>query len=214
MFISFSLLWLSSFSQGFLGLFSLLVACGQLDTTTPEVNEELTPLLVHDSSVTLEDFSGSLQVSQGHGEVVLNIQGFELSGLKRAVLVSQQSIFGSRSNGQKATSYELKILEQTEKSARLQALIPHGSPLGAYDLKLNASKPITVMKVLTITPIISSPSGDDLTGKGTPDNPFRSLTRAVSVAQKGDFIKLSLKEKDILCINKYRFETTITSFKS
>ena len=49
---------------------------------------------------------------------------------------------------------------------------------------------VTESDAVEVTAITSEPNGSDATGLGTPDNPFRSLTQAVSVAQAGDSIGL------------------------
>lgn len=131
------------------------------------------------TELKLEGYEDSLQVRQGVGEVIMSVSGKNLADLSE-VSLDDLSI----------------VLEDASGSiARFSVSIPHGVNLGKRSLSFKAQgKTLELNNALEITAIRSAPSGDDTSGKGTPDQPFRSLTKALTVAESGDGISLASGE--------------------
>lgn len=120
---------------------------------------------------------GSGEVRQGHGAAVLVLQGahfdrvasFELDGVPLVVAPGR-----------------------SDAEVRLQVHVGHGSALGPRTLRTVSTGYGAAERaaVLTVTPITSGPAGDDATGRGTDDAPFRTLGRALAVARAGDLVAL------------------------
>lgn len=73
---------------------------------------------------------------------------------------------------------------------QLRVVVPHGAALGPKDLRVVTDGGIVARaSLLTVTAITAGPSGRD-TARGTSDDPFRTLTRAIEVADAGDTIQL------------------------
>lgn len=67
---------------------------------------------------------------------------------------------------------------------------PHGTPIGAKDLKFQTSKGVGMYPaVLTVSAITASPTGKD-ENRGTSDQPYRTFKKAISVADTGDTVEL------------------------
>ncbi|MCA9840099.1 MAG: fibronectin type III domain-containing protein [Trueperaceae bacterium] len=147
-----------------------------LISATPEA-----PLLApRIDNVSIEDYGLSTQVRQGAGEITLVVTGANLSDLLAAAL----------------SGSELSLISKAETEAHLRASIGHGhKALGFQELTLvNAAgasskaevvevTPITAMKVLEFKP-------SDSTGLGTPNRPFLTLNKALSLASGNDTIFL------------------------
>jgi len=83
----------------------------------------------------------------------------------------------------------------------VDAVIPHGTMPGDRDLTLNLkdNRPIlTQARVVEVTTIRATPQGDDMTGRGTPEHPYRSLTRALSLSATGDEVELGAGTYDLV----------------
>jgi hypothetical protein len=133
--------------------------------------------LVQEVSIT--DYGLSNQVRQGAGVIEIVIKGFNLDTLETA----------------KLGSYDLTVLARQADTARLEATIPHGATLGDLALMVeNSVASFTREAVIEITKITAATAPDlnpsDTDGKGTPNRPFRTLSKALSVAQKGDVVLL------------------------
>lgn len=69
--------------------------------------------------------------------------------------------------------------------------VPHGEPLGLKDLTLTKAGGVAKSAgVADIHAITARPSGNDLTGRGTGESAYKTLTRANAVSAKDDTILL------------------------
>jgi hypothetical protein len=126
------------------------------------------------SSVSLQGYGASTQVRQGPN-VIVEITGTNLSGITFAKLGDINGV----------------VQANNPISAAVAFTIPHATELGPKTLSLTADLGVaTLDDAVTITATTAGPAGNDATGKGTPDSPFRSLNKAVSVVEAGDSILL------------------------
>jgi hypothetical protein len=127
------------------------------------------------TSVAVVGSGGSSEVRQGAGSVDVTVSGSGLDGAS------------SLSLGDLTTS----ITSATATSIAATVEVPHGAAIGPRNLSVTtASGTATRSNALTVTAITAAPGGDDLTGRGTTDAPFRTLTRAVQAASPGDTVRL------------------------
>lgn len=120
------------------------------------------------------------RVRQGWGTVTVTITG---TNLDRATDVTLGGVTVLRLPGGDATEMVL------------EADVAHGAPIGAHDLVLDAAGGATTFPAaLVVDAITAGPTGDDATGRGTDDDPYRTLTHALSVAQFGDTVRLHAGE--------------------
>jgi hypothetical protein len=125
------------------------------------------------SAVQLQG-SGS-QVRQGHGLITLEVTGDQLADIAVANL---GSIGGD-------------VILNNATAATIEFTIPHGAPIGWQTLSLTTGVgPATFPNALEVTPITAGPAGNDLTGVGTTEDPFRSLAHALSITDPGDTVML------------------------
>jgi hypothetical protein len=69
--------------------------------------------------------------------------------------------------------------------------IPHGEAIGDKDLSItNAAGTTSSPAAVSVTAIVSRPTGNDTTGRGTSDAPFKTLTKANAVSGTNDTILL------------------------
>jgi Right handed beta helix region/Fibronectin type III domain len=138
------------------------------------------PLSPFVSSVTITDYGSSNQVRQGAGAIEITVKGSHLETL----------------DGAKLGSDALTIKSKQADGAVLAASITHGATLG--DLTLTVTNPVgpfsakaavEVVKVTVAANAALNPS--DTTGKGTPNRPYRTVSKGLSVAQKGDTVLLT-----------------------
>ena len=62
--------------------------------------------------------------------------------------------------------------------------VPHGISIGFRDVAVTTPGGSDRLPAyLSITPIVAGPQGDDASGRGTPDSPFRTLTRAAAATE-------------------------------
>ena len=127
------------------------------------------------AAVTIRAVTGR-QIRQGTGDVVLDVDGTNLD---------------------RVTAFHLGDLTTVELPGRtatrlsLTASVPHGAPPGPKDLVLTGPGGDTVTAAaLVVTAVTAGPTGDDDAGRGTTDNPVRTLTRALTLAQTGDTVRL------------------------
>jgi hypothetical protein len=127
------------------------------------------------TEITIKDNDGSRQVRQGFGDVVLEVTG---------------------SNFERVTSFsvgdlEASILQQTASRLELKVAVPHAASVGAKNLVLTTEGGnISAEGAVIVTPITAGPLGNDTTGVGTSDKPYRTLKQALSLTQTGDTVKL------------------------
>jgi hypothetical protein len=142
-------------------------------TATMALNVTVPPAKIDTATILNND--GSLQVRQGHGNIFVEISGKGLSNISIAKLG------------------DLPGLAQTNNdiSAVLRFTIPAGAPLGPQTLSVTSEKGVaTKTNAVTITGITAGPSGDDTGGKGTPDDPYKTLVKALSVSGDNDTVVL------------------------
>ncbi len=130
--------------------------------------------------VSLSDYGLSNQVRQGAGTIEVAIKGSNLATLVRATL----------------GTYSLKITSKQADGAKLEVSIPHGATLGDLNLTIeNDVSSITRNAVLEVTKITTATKPEfnpsDTEGKGTPNRPFRTVSKALTVATKGDTVLLT-----------------------
>ncbi len=128
------------------------------------------------SKVSIQDNADSSMISQGVGERILQVEGTNL---------------------ERATAFTLGDLPLTlvpggsSTLLKLEAVIAHGASPGAKDLVIKTSGAESkYLAALIVTAITSGPRGNDSTGSGTPESPYRSLTKALSLAESGDTVYL------------------------
>jgi hypothetical protein len=160
-------------------------ATPQLIPLAPTVSDIAISAIVDLNEVNL---GLSTQVRQGMGIITLTIKGSRLDTLQSA----------------KLGALPLTIVQKQADGARLEGNITHGAALGEQILLLennvgsvSLEKAVEVTEITTATnpnfnPIDSciEPSEPRLCGLGTPNRPFRTLTKALSVTSKGDTIFL------------------------
>ena len=127
------------------------------------------------AATSIRDVTGT-QIRQGAGDVVLDVDG---------------------SNLDRVTAFRLGDLTTVELPGRtatrlsLTASVPHGAPPGPKDLVLTGPGGDTVTSAaLVVTAVTAGPGGNDDAGRGTTDAPLRTLTRALTLAQTGDTVRL------------------------
>ena len=152
----------------------LTASAGEMSkTTTMTLNVTVPPAKI-DTAIVLDN-DNSLQVRQGYGTIYIEISGKGLSNISVAKLG------------------DLPGLAQTNNdiSALLRFSIPAGATLGTQTLTVTSEKGVaTKTNAVTITGITASPSGDDTNGKGTPDDPYKTLVKALAESSDNDTIVL------------------------
>jgi hypothetical protein len=143
------------------------------DTATLTLEVTLAPINI--DTVVLQDLGSSTQVRQGYGALTVNITGQNLAGISSATL----------------GAFEGTVASNTNTAASLTFTIPSGAVIGARDLSITTTNgTVSKADAVTVTAITAGPSGDDSTGKGTPDQPFKALTKSVEVSGENDTVQL------------------------
>ena len=156
--------------------------CVIRDTATIVINSTISGVSPAISTVSIAGVTGSTQVRQGAGDITLDVTGTNLSGISAASLAGLTGAFAGGA---------------TDTTATIFVTIPSGIAFGDKTLSLNVPISSTVPSgtlkktaAITITSIVAGPTGNDTTGQGTPELPFRSLKQAASVASSTDNIVL------------------------
>jgi len=121
----------------------------------------------------------STQVRQGLGPIHLIVTG---RGLQYVTVASLEDLQG-------VTVHP----NEPDGGVTIDALIPHALMPGPRNLLLTLAdnRPIlTQSAVVEVTSIRATGQGDDQVGRGTPEHPFRSLTKALSLSATGDEVDL------------------------
>ena len=162
-------------ATGSAGSVTLFASSGTLqDSATITINAapETLPVI---NSVSVQNNNGSKQVRQNAGNISLEVTGERLDNM---TIVRLGSIAGSPSGSNSG-------------SAILNFTIPAGASIGQQTLSVTtANGETSVSNAVEITPITAAPTGSDTTGTGTSDAPYRSITKAVSVAGNADSVEL------------------------
>jgi Protein of unknown function (DUF1565) len=133
------------------------------------------------SSLTVQ--GGANQVRQGVGAVTLNVMGSNLERVTGATLGDLKTTIG----------------RSTTSTLEVGAVVPHGAVVGTKDLVLLTDGGSTVVPTaLIVSNITSSPKGNDNTGLGTSEQPYRSLSKALSVSERGDTVQLQNGSYNVL----------------
>jgi hypothetical protein len=126
-------------------------------------------------TVVVEGTVGSAQVPQGAGEVTIDVLG---SGLEETTSFSVGE-FAASDVATTATGV-IGVID-----------VPHAALIGFRNLELvTPAGQILVANAVQVTAITVAPDGNDGSGRGTPNAPFRTLTRALQAAATGDTIEL------------------------
>lgn len=154
----------------------LVSALSETVASTPKA----TPKAPIVQEVAISGYGLSNQVRQGIGDIEITVRGLHLETLQSA----------------KLGNYILGIKTKQATEAQLSATLPHGIPVGNLDLQVTndvgsftREAAIEVCKITIAANPDLSPSDTD--GKGTPNRPFRTLTKALTVAAKGDTLLLT-----------------------
>lgn len=142
----------------------VLAACQPSGGITPSANV---------TSVQLQ--GAGTQVRQGHGLVTVEVAGEVLADIALAKL---GSLGGT-------------VITNNDLAATIEFDIPHGADLGWQTLSLSTGAgPVSFNNALEITPITSGPSGDNVGGAGTVEDPYRTLAFALTQTQPADTVLL------------------------
>lgn len=128
------------------------------------------------NTVSLEGLGGSKQLRQGQNNAVLRVLGTGLLSVTDVTF---------------SPPIAWETLENTDTLLRLKVSVPHGASPGPVQLSLKtAGGSDSADNAVVISYITAAETGDDTSGNGTTNLPFRSLTKAVSVATGKDEIHL------------------------
>jgi Protein of unknown function (DUF1565) len=147
---------------------------GSLKKTAPLVlTVTLAPSDIN--AVAIQGNSGSNQVRQGAGVITVGVAG---RGLKDISSASLGTLSGT-------------VVTNNDKAASLTFTIPSGAEVGPQTLRLETALGVVEKEeAVTISKITVSNAGDDTTGKGTPDKPFKTMRFAIGLAASGDTVRL------------------------
>lgn len=145
-------------------------------SATPQANLSA-PLVL---SVAVTGYGDSTQLRQGAGAIEVVLTGERLAGLTAARVLG---------------AFDLQVVGATAGTARLSGVVPHGLETGLRALVVTApGGERAVADALEITKIVAAKTPglnpSDTTGTGTPNLPFLTLSRALSVAGEGDTVLL------------------------
>jgi hypothetical protein len=145
----------------------ILLTAAQCPGTQPPGNAEIT-------AVTIRGNGTSTQVRQG-GTITLEVTGKNLTNVVGAKL---GDIAGTKG-------------DNNDTLVVLTFNIPADEEIGAKTLSFSTDNGnVSESGAVTVTHITISPSGDDASGKGTGDSPYKSLKKAVEGAGEGSSISL------------------------
>jgi hypothetical protein len=147
---------------------------GSVKKTTPLVLT-VTPSPIDIATVAIQGNGSSTQVRQGAGVITVGVTG---RGLKDISSASLGTLSGT-------------VVTNNDKAASLTFTIPSGAEVGPQTLQLET--PLGVIEqeeAVIISKITASNAGDDTTGKGTPDKPFKTMNFAIGQAGSGDTVRL------------------------
>lgn len=143
---------------------------------TPQANLAAPQVL----SVAITGYGDSTQLRQGAGAIEVVVTGERLADLTAARVLG---------------TFDLQVAEATATSARLTGVEPHGLETGLRTLVVSApGGEHAVADALEVTKIVAAKTPglnpSDTTGTGTPNLPFLTLSKALSVAAAGDTVLL------------------------
>ena len=112
---------------------------------------------------------------QGYGEAEIKLTGDNLDVVEAVTL----------------EGLDVSILEQSRTDLKLNLTVPHGATLGDKTLTLTSPYGDADLAALTVSPISAAPGGNDATGDGSGARPYRTMTKALSLAEAGDTVRLA-----------------------
>lgn len=132
------------------------------------------------ATVSITGYGTSTQVRQGAGGIEVILTGQRLDTLTSAKLLG---------------AFDFTIVQKSEASVKLTGIVPHGIEIGPRTLLVSGpSGEATMLDAIEITKITAAKTPQlnpsDTTGLGTPNRPYLTLTKALSVAASGDTILL------------------------
>jgi chitodextrinase len=132
------------------------------------------------TSYSINSYGSSTQVRQGAGGIEIVLQGQRLETLTGAKLLG---------------AFDLSITDKQATSAKLTAIVPHGIEIGSRTLLISGSGgEVALNDAIEITKIIAAKTPglnpSDTSGLGTPNRPYLTLSKALSVAGTNDGVLL------------------------
>ena len=112
---------------------------------------------------------------QGYGAAELELTGDNLDVVEAVTL----------------EGLDVGILEQSRTDLKLNLSVPHGATLGAKTITLTSPYGEANVSALVVSPISAAPGGNDATGDGSSARPYRTMTKALSLAEAGDTVRLA-----------------------
>ena len=112
---------------------------------------------------------------QGYGEAEIELTGDNLDVVEAVTL----------------EGLDVGILEQSRTNLKLNLTVPHGATLGDKTLTLSSPYGDVDLAALTVSPVSAAPGGNDATGDGSSARPYRTMTKALSLAEAGDTVRLA-----------------------
>ena len=139
--------------------------------STPQ-SSLLAPII---EGVSITGYGTSTQVRQGAGSIEVTVRGQRLDKITTAKLLG---------------GFDFTILEKTASSVKLSASVPHGLDVGPRTLSLTSTGgEVALAQAIEITKITAAKNAglnpSDTTGLGTPNRPYLTLSRALTVAAAG-----------------------------
>jgi Fibronectin type III domain/Right handed beta helix region len=132
------------------------------------------------SSYSITGYGNSTQVRQGVGGIEIVLQGERLEALSSAKLLG---------------AFDLSITDKQASSAKLFAIVPHGIEIGLRTLLVSSSAgEVAVNDAIEISKITAAKTPglnpSDTSGLGTPNKPYLTLSKALSMAGTNDTVLL------------------------
>ena len=132
------------------------------------------------SGYSIIGYGNSTQVRQGAGGIEIVLQGERLEALSGAKLLG---------------AFDLSITDKQANSAKLFAIVPHGIEIGPRTLLVSSGAgEVAVNDAIEISKITAAKTPglnpSDTSGLGTPNKPYLTLSKALSVAGANDTVLL------------------------
>jgi hypothetical protein len=132
------------------------------------------------SSYSIIGYGNSTQVRQGAGGIEIVLQGERLETLNSVKLLG---------------AFDLSIIDKQATGVKLFAIVPHGIEIGLRTLLISSSGgEVAVNDAIEISKITAAKTPglnpSDTSGLGTPNKPYLTLSKALSVAGTNDTVLL------------------------
>lgn len=152
--------------------------------------------IVHEVPLALEIVAPaatitSVQLLGPTGDAVLNYKQFRQGYPNLRIKVSGADLGTPVFGDVKLGNIAAKAIENGAGFFIATFDVPHGEMIGLHDLTLTKAGGVAKSAgVAEITAIISRPTGNDTTGRGTSESAYKTLTKANSMSAKDDTILL------------------------